>query len=606
MPRHSGLLRRQGRYYLNVRIPTDLRTIYGKQDIIRKALGTSDHREAISRIRFESFKLDSEFAEKRRQLKTSAEAALPRPQVCDISNREAHEIVTRFFVGLENLSEEWWENDGCKLAPEKLNDALDALRTDSAVYAGGGEALLPEDGSADLDAFLKTEGLDIPKDSAAYRKLRPLFRRARLENVQRTIDRATNRTVQAREPLLREVFAHTPAPPARSRVTLGEMLAQYFKFLTDAGRTQGTHRTYELPARLLREVLGKNTALDSITKNDIERLFDLLKRAPANATTVYPGMTLEEAISAADKRGDARRLGNKTLENYYNNITAIFNFAVTKKLIAENPAKDRYFRATFTRGDEDTEEPRTFEIEELNRLFRAPLYTGCRDDGSGYAKPGSNHPRRGRFWVPLLSLYHGFRCNEAAQLYTEDVREEEGIPYFEIREERKDGSKCDKRLKTRQSKRRVPIHPEILRMGFLDFVKERRRDTSHPRLFPDLPCGASGYFSDPFSKWFGRFLKTTLGDKCEATFHSFRHMLRDALTEAGVPIPDVERIGGWELMQRSAERQYGRGPSLRRLREQLEKVQYPGLNLSHLYHYPKLSACNQVASNLLPSITLGA
>ena len=128
----------------------------------------------------------------------------------------------------------------------------------------------------------------------------------------------------------------------------------------------------------------------------------------------------------------------------------------------------------------------------------------------------------------------------------------------------------------------MPIHPEIIRVGFLDYVAGRRRDTSHPHLFPDLPLGASGYFSDPFSKWFGRFVKTTLGENCEASFHSFRHMFRDALTEAGVPIPDVEALGGWELMARSAERKYGRGPSLKRLREQIEKVKYPALDLSHL------------------------
>ena len=391
--------------------------------------------------------------------------------------------------------------------------------------------------------------------------------------------------MRTREPIFREVFAHTPAPPARQTVTLGDMLSRYSKWLTDAGRTEGTHRTYEIPARLLREVLGEKTALESITKEKIEGLFDLLRRAPANATKRYPRMTLTEAIAAADKRGDAHRLGGKTLANYYNNISAIFNFAVEKRLLAENPAKDRYLRATFER-DAENKAKVLFTADELNRLFRAPLYTGCADDENGYATPGINRPRGGRFWLPLLALFQGFRCNEAAQLYTEDVCEQDGVRYFEIREERADASKCDKRLKTKQSRRRVPIHPEILRMGFLDFVAERQRDTSQPRLFPDLPCGASGYFSDPFSKWFGRFVKTVFAGKCRASFHSFRHLFRDALAEAGVPIPDVERLGGWELLQRSAERQYGKGPSLRRLFEQLSKASFPALELSHLHKKP--------------------
>lgn len=65
--------------------------------------------------------------------------------------------------------------------------------------------------------------------------------------------------------------------------------------------------------------------------------------------------------------------------------------------------------------------------------------------------------------------------------------------------------------------------------------------------------------------------------------HSFRYQFRDTLTEAGVPIPDVERLGGWEIIQRSAERLYGHGPSLRRLKDQIQKVSFPNLVLAHLH-----------------------
>ena len=96
-----------------------------------------------------------------------------------------------------------------------------------------------------------------------------------------------------------------------------------------------------------------------------------------------------------------------------------------------------------------------------------------------------------------------------------------------------DGEKSDKRLKGSHSKRRIPIHPEILRLGFLDYLAERRGDDSHPRLFPTAARGADGYYSSPFSKWFGRFRTLTLGAECKATFHSFRHHFREALDEPG-------------------------------------------------------------------------
>ena len=580
MPRQSGLLCRKGRYYLNMRVPTALRSLYGKTEIIRKALGTSDRREAVSKGRFEAFKLDAEFEAKRRDMQNAERASTPPPVLSELSDRAAHDIVLRFFVGLEKNAEEWCE-DTRDISEEQRAEFLDNLRIDECVYAGASGNFQHEDGGGDLKIFLKKEGIECPPESPAFQKLRPLFRKARVENLQRTIDRVTHNTVRVREPYFRDAFAHTVAPATRQFVTLGAMLARFAQWLTDAGRTNGTHRTYEIPLRILRQFIGENTALEAVTKERIEQLFDLLRRVPANATQRYRDMTLQEAVTAADKRGDAHRLAGKTLANYFNNIVAIFNFAVEKRLIAENPAKDKYLRATFE-DDEDVRPKALFSIEELNRAFRAPLYKGCMNDERGYAKPGENKPRRGRFWLALLSLFHGFRCNEAAQLYTEDVCEADDIPYFEIREKRADGSKCDKRLKTKQSKRWVPVHSEIIRMGFLDYVAERRRDASHPRLFPDLPIGATGYFSNPFSKWFGRFRKATLGKECKATFHSFRHHWRDALTEAGVPIPDVEALGGWEMMARSAERHYGKGASLSRLREQIDKVKYPGLDLSHL------------------------
>jgi hypothetical protein len=54
MPRHTHLLRRGSRYYLNIKA-------YEKE-LIRKALKTSDPHAAAREVRFESFRLDSDYA----------------------------------------------------------------------------------------------------------------------------------------------------------------------------------------------------------------------------------------------------------------------------------------------------------------------------------------------------------------------------------------------------------------------------------------------------------------------------------------------------------------------------------------------------------------
>ena len=114
MPHQTGLLRRKDRWYLNIRVPKELRPLYSAKEFIRKALGTSDYREATRELRFRACEVEAEFDERRRVLKAkaNAEAAV---KVQELSDREAHRLVFRFLSDAEKLTEEWWAKDGSKL-----------------------------------------------------------------------------------------------------------------------------------------------------------------------------------------------------------------------------------------------------------------------------------------------------------------------------------------------------------------------------------------------------------------------------------------------------------------------------------------------------------
>ncbi len=68
-------------------------------------------------------------------------------------------------------------------------------------------------------------------------------------------------------------------------------------------------------------------------------------------------------------------------------------------------------------------------------------------------------------WVPWLCAYTGARAGEITQLRKEDVINEDGIDAIRITPEA--GS-----VKTRQY-RIVPLHPHLIELGFLDFIKSR-------------------------------------------------------------------------------------------------------------------------------------
>ncbi|MEN3033287.1 hypothetical protein, partial [Chromobacterium amazonense] len=84
----------------------------------------------------------------------------------------------------------------------------------------------------------------------------------------------------------------------------------------------------------------------------------------------------------------------------------------------------------------------------------------------------------GARWAALLGLYTGARAGEVGQLFTLDVKEEEGIPCIRFTDEGE-----DQRLKTDVSNRVVPLHPDLIKLGFLDYVAERR-ESGDWRLFP--------------------------------------------------------------------------------------------------------------------------
>ncbi|KAA5602837.1 hypothetical protein [Blastochloris sulfoviridis] len=97
------------------------------------------------------------------------------------------------------------------------------------------------------------------------------------------------------------------------------------------------------------------------------------------------------------------------------------------------------------------------------------------------------------------------------------------------------------KLKARSSRRRVPIHPIMRDVGFLDFVAMRRSDaTSNTALlFPGLePRGKKATrWEAAWSKWFSRWRRVHLGivgDDRRKDFHSPRHTFKDMCRAARI------------------------------------------------------------------------
>jgi len=206
------------------------------------------------------------------------------------------------------------------------------------------------------------------------------------------------------------------------------------------------------------------------------------------------------------------------------------------------------------RLEETPSEREPWQPEELRVLFGCPVFIerGRPAGGRGEAA----------FWLPLLGLYTGARLNELAPLRVSDVTSDKATDVVAITI--KECPEQGRSLKNVASRRVVPVHPELLRIGFIEFVDHaRKRDGADGRLFPLLTPGPKGGFGEAWSKWFGRYKRGLGITNAASVFHSFRHSFKDALRAAGVG-EDVNDALCGHAGQGGVARKYGAKDMVRR------------------------------------------
>jgi len=224
---------------------------------------------------------------------------------------------------------------------------------------------------------------------------------------------------------------------------------------------------------------------------------------------------------------------------------------------------------------EATKQRRPWSEQELQTLFGQPLFQEYKLPKDWRA--GSD----AAYWIPLLGLYTGARLSELAQLRTSDVLLLNEIPVISI-----SNSGVNQQVKTSASVRTIPIHSELIKLGFIEYVKNIKGkdiDSLWPTLSQrkDKP---GGYFSN----WFGEY-RCSLGLIGYPDFHCFRHTVRSQLGEAEVPEHVIDSILGHEIKGSTGTKVYTHR-TLKTLKTGVEKLNYGQLN-ELLTYRPRDAAC---------------
>ena len=135
-------------------------------------------------------------------------------------------------------------------------------------------------------------------------------------------------------------------------------------------------------------------------------------------------------------------------------------------------------------------------------------------------------PKPDDFWLPLLGLFTGGRISELCQLAVADIQLEGKLWSISINDE------DYKRLKTDAAARVIPIHPQLIALGFLDYVEDAKQCGT--MLFPYLTADRFGNFSHTSSERFAGYLDTLGISHPQKVFHSLRKTSNGKLKDNNV------------------------------------------------------------------------
>lgn len=218
----------------------------------------------------------------------------------------------------------------------------------------------------------------------------------------------------------------------------------------------------------------------------------------------------------------------------------------------------------------EQEKKRPFSPSDIKIIFSSNIYTEVHL--KRFRKLYLNY----QYWVPIIARYTGMRPNEICQLYKHDIVMENGIWCVKAHEERDDQS-----LKNMNSVRTIPIHSELIRLQFIQFV-ENQNDES--RLFPELNYSPNeGYYS-AVGSWFSRTFKEVLNFELQnKSFYSFRHYFINEFKQIGVASNLVGEIVG-HIDQSITYDRYGSRVGVERLKDVIEMIPADE-NMKHIRPY---------------------
>lgn len=550
---HPGVYRRPGsnRWQFQLQAPTDLRHLFASQWACRMSLGSADLAEANAKAKLLHAEWEAKFGELRGQPVRAPRVHVQGPALATV--KLTSELIQQAAALMHQRMLEADETarmaglDGAEMASQAL-----ALEVESSLlrraYATGDSSLVENI----MPAWLMALGMEVN----AADPLRP--------TLARELVKARLRAIQARQARhTGELVDTPPAPVLEALEAIGD-------------RAGSDLAPADKPAHLLtlRDVFKlwkAKTETPSAKSIDtalrvIEAFEEVTGNPPLQRLTWKEGLKLRDHFLA-------QGMAPRTTKDRIGWVSTLIRYEMSE---GRRIQADPWASIKVEKGDEAVTVRKATRAGELASLFTLPLF-------QQYDLPNAkNAGRDAAYWVPVLGVYTGARITELAQLLVADVFLKDGLWRIAFRVTYPEWQS----LKNKPSWREVPLHPELVRLGFLDYCTAMR-EAGHDRLFPMVQVSDTNNAGGSLSSWFSK-LKGKAGWEREHTFHSFRHGVETMLKRAKEPKSHIDRYTG-HAGGSVADRDYTHLEP-EDLVETVGKVRPEGLELTRVFPPPGWSA----------------
>jgi len=453
---------------------------------------------------------------------------------------EIREKVQNYFKAQLDQYLDWLDRRGLS------KNALEDVRCEMLDHESYLDMEMESDQYLPVKPFLRKSGLTAQDWQASQPMMQRELRKGRRDLLRAVLEAAERLEHYSYD----DAPAIAPAAPAPALPASSPLGAAVDDFIAGhsrqwAGKTIGQNRAY---LNILVEYFGPDRLLATITKQDASEVKKVLQALPASRNT-KPKLKATPLMQVIKEPGH-KKIAAKTINSHIQMFKMFFDWAER-----HGHAPHKLFEGMKVRKDKASESERKPFTPDQARL----IYTELTENPSGLVRKDSHK------WGMLLGMFTGAGLNEICQLDIADVKQDGDTWFLNITDEGDD----TKSVKSKAGRRKVPLHSELIRLGFLDFVESRRIGT---RLFPDYSYSANGGYGRNLGRWCNEsFLPKLVIKQPGLVFHSLRHTVVTRLGQANVPEPIIQCIVGHARSGVTQEVYLREGYTLAQLKEAINR-----------------------------------